>query len=207
VRGESVVALDGVALDVQPGQFTVLSGPSGSGKSTLLALIGALDRPTRGTVRIDGRDITKLRRVERRTVRRRVVATMLPLPADNLFARRTARANVEAVARLRGVADVAPHATALLEQAGVIDLAEQSCTSMSGGEQQRVALACALAGRPRVVLVDEPTGALDAISAATVIQALRAVARAGATVVVATHDAAVLAVADDVVRLDHGRLA
>ena len=204
-RGSSVVALDDVSFDVEAGRLTVLAGPSGSGKSTMLALLGALDRPTTGTVEVGGVDIGSLGRAARRRLRRTVAVSMLPLPADNLLGGRTGTENLHAVARLRGADAHAPAIAALLDTIGIASLVDREVGAMSGGEQQRLALACALVGAPALVLVDEPTAALDRASAATVVAALAAAAADGASLVVATHDAAVIEAADAVVRLEHGR--
>jgi ABC-type lipoprotein export system ATPase subunit len=202
-RGETVLALDRVDLDVPCGQLTAISGPSGSGKSTLLALLGCLDRPTHGVVVVAGREVGDLGRRRRRSLRRAAVATMLPQPADNLVLSRTGIDNIRLAARQRG-ADPS-EADALVERLRIGGFAQRACLTMSGGEQQRVALACALAGGIPLVLADEPTGALDAVSAAEVIAALVAAAAAGATIVTATHDPNVVAAAGQVVRLEHGR--
>ena len=203
VRGDTVLALDGVDLDVPRGQLTAISGPSGSGKSTLLALLGCLDRPTRGVVMVAGREVGELGRRSRRTLRRVAVATVLPQPSDNLVLARTGIDNIRLAARQRG-ADPAG-ADTIVARLRIGGFAERTCLAMSGGEQQRVALACALAGGTPLVLADEPTGALDAVSATEVIAALAAAAAAGATIVTATHDPNVVAAAGQVVRLEHGR--
>lgn len=202
-RGETVLALDRVDLDVPCGQLTAISGPSGSGKSTLLALLGCLDRPTHGVVVVAGREVGRLGRRARRSMRRVAVATMLPQPSDNLVLSRTGIDNIRLAARQRG-ADPAG-AEGIVEQLRIGGFVERACLAMSGGEQQRVALACALAGGTPLVLADEPTGALDAVSAADAIAALAAAAATGATIVTATHDPNVVAAADRVVRLEHGR--
>jgi putative ABC transport system ATP-binding protein len=202
-RGESVLALDRVDLDVPRGQLTAISGPSGSGKSTLLMLLGCLDRPTRGVVIVAGREVGGLGRRARRQLRRVAVATVLPQPPDNVVLSRTGTDNIRLAARQRG-ADPA-EAETIVERLHIGGFVERACLAMSGGEQQRVALACALAGDTPLVLADEPTGALDAVSASEVIAALAAAAAAGATIVAATHDPNVVGAASQVVRLEHGR--
>ncbi len=202
----SVLALDAVSVDIAAGRLVALNGPSGSGKSTLLAILGALDRPTSGTVMVGGRDLGSLDRAERRRVRRSTAVMVLPQPADNLLLALSGRHNLLDIARLRGVGidtnEALDHVVTLL---GLGPFVDNLCGAMSGGEQQRLAVACALVGEPPLVLADEPTGALDANSAATVIEALRTAVANGATVVVATHDPHVVTAADDVIRLDHGR--
>jgi putative ABC transport system ATP-binding protein len=202
----SVLALDDVTADIAVGRLVALSGPSGSGKSTLLAILAALDRPSSGSVTVQGRDLGTLDRAARRGVRRSTAVMVLPQPADNLLLDHTGRSNLLTVAHHRGVVgdaqQVLDELVALLGLGGFVD---SLCGAMSGGEQQRLAIACALVGAPPLVLADEPTGALDAKSAATLIEALRTAVAQGATVVVATHDSHVVAAADDVIRLDHGR--
>ncbi len=201
-----MLALDDVSADISAGRLVVLSGPSGSGKSTLLALLAALDRATAGSVVVQGRELGGLDRAARRRIRRSTAVMVLPQPADNLLLTGTGRENLRGVARLR---DVGEGTEAVVDEVitllGLSRFVDGSTGAMSGGEQQRVAVACALIGAPPLVLADEPTGALDANSAATVIEAFRAAVDHGATVVVATHDPHMIAAADDVIRLDHGR--
>ncbi len=202
----SVLALDDVTTDIAAGRLVVLNGPSGSGKSTLLAMLAALDRPTAGSVTLQGRDLGALDRAGRRRVRRSTAVMVLPQPADNLLLAQTGRSNLLTVAHHRGVVDDAEQALDdLVALLGLGRFVDNACGAMSGGEQQRLAIASALVGAPPLVLADEPTGALDANSAATVIEALQTAVAQGATVVVATHDPHVVAAADDVIRLDHGR--
>jgi ABC-type lipoprotein export system ATPase subunit len=203
VRGETVLALDDVDLEVPRGGLVAIAGPSGSGKSTLLALLGCLDLPTSGSVRVAERELTLLGRRARRALRRSTVATMLPQPADNLLLDRTGSDNMEIAARHRradggGIPSV-------IEAIGIGDFVARRCSTMSGGEQQRIALGCALVGDTPLVLADEPTGALDATSAAHVVDALVRAAASGATIVMATHDPHVIEAATVAVRLDHGR--
>lgn len=203
VRGETVLALVDVDLEVPAGNLVAIAGPSGSGKSTLLALLGCLDRPTTGSVRVAEHELTLLGRRARRRLRRSTVATMLPQPADNLLLDRTGADNLAVAARNRraGIDGIA----AVVESIGIGAFVARACSTMSGGEQQRIALGCALVGGTPLVLADEPTGALDATSAAHVVDALTRAAAAGATIVVATHDPHVIDAAGVVVRLDHGR--
>ena len=202
VRGASVEALDDVSFEVPSGTLVAIAGPSGSGKSTLLAILGCLDRPTTGSVRVKEQELTLLTRRDRRRLRR-VIATLLPQPSDNLL---VARSGVDNLRRAAAHCH-APisEVDAVIAEVGIGDFVERPAGRMSGGEQQRLALACALAGHTPLVLADEPTGALDDASAAQVVEAmLRATAR-GATIVAATHDPAVIDAAMSVVRLEHGR--
>jgi ABC-type lipoprotein export system ATPase subunit len=203
VRDASVLALDDVTLHVPAGELVVVAGPSGSGKSTMLSLLGCLDRPTSGSVRVQEQELTLLGRRARRAMRRSVIASILPQPADNLFVARSGRDNLRlAVYHRRGSVDDVERA---IDDVGIVDFVDRPAGRMSGGEQQRLALACALVGGTPLVLADEPTGALDDASAELVVTAmLRATAR-GATIVAATHDANVIAAAHRVVHLEHGR--
>ena len=203
VRDASVLALDDVSLEVPAGELMVVAGPSGSGKSTMLALLGCLDRPTAGSVRVREYELTLLGRRARRAMRRSTIASILPQPTDNLFVGRSGVDNLRlAVKHRHGSFDDIDRT---IDDVGVGDFVERPAGRMSGGEQQRLALACALAGGTPLVLADEPTGALDDASAAQVVAAmLRATAR-GATIVAASHDANVIAAAHSVVHLEHGR--
>ncbi|HRC47866.1 MAG TPA: ATP-binding cassette domain-containing protein [Ilumatobacteraceae bacterium] len=193
-------------IDIAPGGLLALSGASGSGKSTLLSLLAALDRPTSGSVHVAGRDIGSLGRAARRRLRRSTAVLVLPQPADNLLLALSGRGNLLSVARVRGIGDRAEAVIeSLVEQMELAAFVDQPCAVMSGGEQQRLAVACALVGAPPLLLADEPTGALDQASAATLITSLRAAVQGGATIIAATHDPNVIAAADSVVRLDHGR--
>lgn len=198
-----VMALRDVSLDVFGGRLTVLAGPSGSGKSTLLSIMGCLDRPTSGTVAVLGRPVHAMSRAERRTFRRTTVATIVPQPADNLRFGLSGREHLELVTRLRGSGPVDVQRS--IDVLGIGGFVDRLVDTMSGGEQMRVALAGVLAGRSRVLLIDEPTAALDAASARIVVSALHELATGGAAVVVASHDAVVIDAAADVVRLDDGR--
>ena len=202
-RNAHVVALDDVSLAVGEGELVAIAGPSGSGKSTMLSILGCLDRPSSGSVRVGEQELTLLGRRERRAMRRRVVASMLPQPSDNLFVGRTGVDNLRIAAKRRvgALADV----ERVVDDFGIGGFVARTAGRMSGGEQQRLALACALVGGTPLVLADEPTGALDDVSAEQVVTALLNATARGATIVVATHDANVMDAATSVVRLDHGR--
>jgi putative ABC transport system ATP-binding protein len=203
----AVDALAGVGGEILAGSVTVIAGPSGSGKSTLLGLIACLDRPTAGAVRLDGTDVGGESRRWRRRLRQDAIGVVLPIPHENLLLTRSATQNVEWSARMRGRPTLAEDD---LEAAGLGGRLHSAARHLSGGEQLRVAVVCAFAGSPRLVVADEPTASLDAESSATVAALLTTMARGSdgggpVTVVVTTHDPAVIAVADDVIRLDHGR--
>ena len=185
--GGSVAALGGVTFDLSGGEVVAVEGPSGSGKSTLLQLLGALDKPTAGSLLLDGRELSGLSERERTRVRSKDVGFVFQ--GFNLIPTLTARENVEAaMVPLGGTrADRRERAAKLLDRVGLASRATHLPSRLSGGEQQRVALARALANEPRVILADEPTGNLDSATAEEVVDALLALADDGVTVVVVTH--------------------
>lgn len=199
-----VPALRDVDAAFARGRLTVVAGPSGSGKSSLLRTLAGLQRPRAGVVEVDGRDVTRLSDRRRRWLRRRGIGVVLQDPADNLVDGLTAREQVALAARLRGV-DPA-EAPALLAAVGLGDRLDAGPAALSGGEQQRVAFAAGAIGRPTLLLADEPTAELDAEAGATLIGIMRALVDRGATLVVSSHDEAVIGVADDVLRLADGRV-
>jgi ABC-type lipoprotein export system ATPase subunit len=192
--GIEVQALQGLDLLVAEGELTAIIGASGSGKSTLMNILAGLDRPTAGTVRVDGHDLSTLSGRARLAYRRSVVGFIWQQTARNLLPYLTGLQNVLLPMRLAGLGrrDRRRRAAELLESLGVAHCAGRVPERMSGGEQQRTAIATALANRPRLLLADEPTGELDTASAANVFAALQtANAELGATVLVVTHDPAV----------------
>ncbi|MFN8023804.1 MAG: ATP-binding cassette domain-containing protein [Acidimicrobiales bacterium] len=197
------VALDAVSLSCLPASITVVAGASGSGKSTLLSMIAALDRPDDGLVLVDGRDVGALSRRRRRALRAERVTTVLPQPSDNLFDHLDTVDNLRWSAGLAGTREL--DTVAALAQVGLAERSHHAVRQLSGGEQQRLAIACALASGTPVLAADEPTASLDRRNADSVIAALLHAAGTGRCVVVATHDPDVIAVADQVVWLDHGR--
>jgi putative ABC transport system ATP-binding protein len=204
VGAGTVTALDGVSLDVNAGEFVVVLGPSGCGKTTLLNLVGALDAPTGGTVRIAGRELTGAGRKELAAFRRSTVGFVFQ--TFNLFPALTARENVQFgidVAHRTGDRDLAVR---VLTDVGLGDRLDHFTNQLSGGEQQRVAIARALAtGRP-VLLADEPTGELDFRTGVQILQLLRRQAEQDAAVIVVTHNREISRSADRVVELSGGRL-
>ena len=205
--GGEVRALDGVDLSIGVGELVAIEGPSGSGKSTLLQLLGALDRPTSGSVLFDGRELGGLDDGELTRVRSRDIGFVFQ--SFNLIPTLTAAENVEAaMVPLRGDRKArTARAAELLDQVGLASRADHLPSRLSGGEQQRVAIARALANDPRVVLADEPTGNLDSTTAEEVVGALRdLVTGAGVTVVVVTHSEEVAQHAERRIRLRDGRV-
>ena len=206
-RGAAEVhALSGVDLAVLPGEFVAVMGPSGSGKSTLLTLAGGLDAATSGQVLVEGRELGALSRKNLAAVRRRSIGYVFQ--DFNLIPALTAAENVSLPRELDGLPTRRARAEALaaLTEIGIADLADRFPDEMSGGQQQRVAIARALIGDRRLVLADEPTGALDSSTGEAVLGVLRSRCDAGAAAVMVTHEAGHAAWADRVVFLRDGRL-
>jgi putative ABC transport system ATP-binding protein len=205
--GETAVhALRGVSLTVEPGELVAVMGPSGSGKSTLLNLAGGLDAPTSGTVLVEGTDLSGLSRAQLAAVRRRSVGYVFQ--DFNLIPALTAAENVALPRELDGVRmrDVRRESAAALEDVGLGELADRFPDELSGGQRQRVAIARALVGPRRLVLADEPTGALDSRTGEWVLRLLRTRCDAGAAGVLVTHEARHAAWADRVVFLRDGAM-
>jgi len=201
-----VQALAGVSLTVSPGELVAVMGPSGSGKSTLLHLAGGLDSPTDGEVVVEGTVLGGLSTKALARVRRRAVGYVFQ--ELNLVPALTAAENVSLPRELDGASSRAARREALvaLEEVGIAELADRFPDDMSGGQQQRVAIARALVGDRRLVLADEPTGALDSTTGEQVMALLRTRCDAGAAGVLVTHDARHAAWADRVVFLRDGRV-
>jgi putative ABC transport system ATP-binding protein len=198
------VALRGLELAVQRGELVAVLGPSGCGKSTMLALASALDTPSAGEVRVGERSLGLLDDAELAAFRAREVA--LVLQRDNLWPDLSARENVMISLRLAGRADPTSAAGEALAAFGLAQRQGQRAGSLSGGEQQRVAIAAAAARRSQLVLADEPTGELDAANERLVLDSLAELRHSfGSTVVVVTHSARVAAAADRVVEMRDGR--
>lgn len=205
--GETQVqSLVGVDLSVAAGELLAVMGPSGSGKSTLLMLAGGLDSPTTGMVLVEGEEISSLPRRKQAALRRRSVGYVFQ--DLNLIPALTAAENVALPLELDGTSVRKARAAAhdALAEVGVAELAERFPDEMSGGQQQRVAIARALVGDRRLVLADEPTGALDSATGEAVLRVLRARCDAGAAAVLVTHEARHAAWADRIVFLRDGRL-
>ena len=200
-----VTILDGVTLEVPPGQFVAITGPSGSGKSTLLGLIAGLDRPTAGSIRVDEVDLASLD--EDALARLRLAKIGYVFQAFHLIPTLTALENVAIPLELAGVREPARQAGALLEEVGLKMRMGHYPAELSGGEQQRVALARAVANRPGLVLADEPTGNLDSATGAQIVDLLVGLHRRhGTTLILVTHDPALAAHAERIVELRDGRV-
>jgi putative ABC transport system ATP-binding protein len=193
-------ALSPTSLALAAGELTLLLGPSGSGKTTLLNLVGGLDVPSAGTVEVDGRALDPLDLDGLTRFRRENVGFVFQF--FNLVPTLTALENVRVAAELVGATEA--DARTALGRVGLAELADRFPAELSGGQQQRVAIARALAKRPRLLLADEPTGALDHEAGAQVMGLLREAARGGCAVVVVTHDEGFVELADRVIRLRDG---
>ena len=203
--GRAVDVLSDVTLEVPAGQFLAIAGPSGSGKSTLLGLIAGLDQPTAGRIEVAGTEITGLDEDALARFRRDHVGYVFQ--SFHLIPTLTAQENVAVPLELAGEADAIARAAALLGEVGLAGRAHHYPVQLSGGEQQRVAVARALARRPAILLADEPTGNLDSATGKQIIDLLVAAnRRLGRTLVLVTHDAALAAHADRVVTLADGRI-
>ncbi|MEV5896959.1 ABC transporter ATP-binding protein [Nonomuraea fuscirosea] len=200
-----VHALRGVSLEVAAGELVAVMGPSGSGKSTLLNLAGGLDRPTSGSVTIEGRDLAGVKDLA--AIRRTSVGYVFQ--DLNLIPSLTAAENVMLPRELDGVRSGRARAEALeaLAEVGAEEVAGRFPDELSGGQRQRVAIARALTGERRLLLADEPTGALDTATGDEILQLLRTRADAGAAVLLVTHEPRYAAWADRVIYLRDGRIA
>jgi len=202
-----VPALQGINLDVCPGEMMLLMGPSGSGKTTLLSIMGCILRATSGSVRIGDVEVAHLGEKDLPAIRLRNIG--LVFQGFNLFPTLTVGENVELALDLKGVSGSKAQREAhrLLEQVGLAPKYDTFPGDLSGGQKQRVAVARALAGSPLVILADEPTAALDSHTGRTVMQTMHDLAhKHGRAVVVVTHDSRVLEFADRVVHMEDGRI-
>jgi putative ABC transport system ATP-binding protein len=201
-----VHALREIDLSVAPGELVAIMGPSGSGKSSLLTIAGSLEDATSGDVMVGGASLQDMSRKEKARLRRRSIGFVFQ--DFNLLSGLTAVENVAMPLELDGTASRAARTAAMtaLEELGVADRAEHFADDLSGGERQRVAIARAVVGQRRLLLADEPTGALDSVNSEAVMRMLRAVTRRGAAGIVVTHDAQLASWADRVVFLRDGRI-
>jgi putative ABC transport system ATP-binding protein len=202
--GREITVLRDVAFELEAGGFLAVTGPSGSGKSTLLGLLAGLDRPTRGRVVLDGRDLSLLSEDERALVRAEAVGFVFQ--SFHLIPTLTAQENVQVPLELRGE-DGRERARELLSRVGLAERAHHYPAQLSGGEQQRVAIARAFAHRPKILFADEPTGNLDAANGQNVVALLGEMNRElGTTLVLVTHEADLAGRARRVIRLRDGAL-
>lgn len=206
-EGETaVIALDDVTVDLATGEYTAIMGPSGSGKSTLMHILAGLDRPTAGTVVVDGVEITSLKERALTQLRRDKVGFIFQ--TFNLLSTLTARENIVLPLTIAGRRSDDAWIDQLIDTVGLRDRLTHKPAELSGGQQQRVAVARALASRPAVLFADEPTGNLDSRTGDEVLRLLRHSAdQFGQTVVMVTHDAHAATYADRIIFLKDGRIA
>ncbi|MDH5235763.1 MAG: ABC transporter ATP-binding protein [Gemmatimonadota bacterium] len=198
-----LAVLKDVTFDIPQGAFVAIVGPSGSGKTTLLGLLAGLDLPSRGTVHLDGADLTRLDEDARAKLRGEKVGFIFQ--SFQLIPTLTAQENVQVPLELRGDDDAAERARGLLTRVGLGDRRDHYPNQLSGGEQQRVAIARAFANQPRILFADEPTGNLDGTTGARIVELLDELNReSGATVVIVTHDLDLAGHAERIIRLADG---
>ena len=203
---QKVQALRGVDLSIERGAFTAIMGPSGSGKSTLMNLIGALDQPTSGELMIEGRGLSALSQSALADLRNRTLGFVFQ--QFNLLPRANALQNVKLPLRYarHDVGDIDARARECLRLVGLEERMDHRPAQLSGGQQQRVAIARALAGRPRIILADEPTGALDTKTSKDIMDLLVQLNRSGITIVLVTHEPDVAAYAGRQIHFRDGRI-
>jgi len=202
-----IYALRDITIELQKGEFVAVMGPSGSGKTTLLNIMGALDRPTKGKIYIEGKDLTKLSEGELSLIRRDKIGFVFQF--YNLISVLTAQENIELPMLIAGVPKEkrTTRVQSLLKMVGLFERAEHKPDELSGGEQQRVAIARAMANKPAIILADEPTGDLDIETSKEVMSVLRDLAkREGVSVVVVTHNPVVAKLADRVLQIRNGKI-
>ena len=204
VGDQQVHALADLNLEVGSGEYLSIMGPSGSGKSTLLNIVGLLDRPTDGTYRLDGRDVTSLDDGEQARVRREKIGFVFQF--FHLVPSLTALENILVPMEIAGRRDAAARAKQLIDEVGLTERAHHYPSQLSGGEQQRIAIARALSNDPPIILADEPTGNLDSSTGRLIMDLLMAVRRRReTTLVLVTHDGELAALADERLVLRDGR--
>lgn len=203
--GRDLTVLKDITFSLEPGGFLAILGPSGSGKTTLLGLLAGLDRPSAGSVHLDGQELGSLNEDERARLRSEKVGFVFQ--AFQLIPTLTAQENVQVPLELRGDAGAISRARELLDRVGLGDRGHHYPAQLSGGEQQRVALARAFSSRPKVLFADEPTGNLDAATGATIIDLMATLNRdRGTTLVLVTHDLDLAARARRTIRLADGKI-
>ncbi|HPQ46647.1 MAG TPA: ABC transporter ATP-binding protein [Clostridia bacterium] len=205
-KDTEVVALQGLDLDIKYGEMMAIIGNSGSGKSTLLNMIGGLDRPSAGKLIVNGVDLLRIRQSEITDYKKNTVGFVWQNNARNLIPYLSARQNVELPMVLAGRGNYRKRSGELLRLVGLEDRMNNRLRELSGGEQQRVAIAIAMANEPKILLADEPTGAVDTTTATQIFKALRRLnEETGVTVIIVTHDRGVAKRVDRVVAISDGK--
>ncbi len=203
--GRDLTVLKDITFRIDPGEFLAILGPSGSGKTTLLGLLAGLDRPTTGAVYLDGQELGTLSEDERARIRAEKIGFVFQ--SFQLIPTLTAQENVQVPLELQGQADAAPRARELLGRVGLTGREHHYPSQLSGGEQQRVAVARGFSIRPKVLFADEPTGNLDANTGATIIELMVNLNHdLGTTLVLVTHDLDLAARAHRTIRLADGQI-
>ena len=202
----TVKAADHITMKIEKGEFVAIVGQSGSGKSTCMNIIGCLDVPTAGTYKLNGRDVGRMSRDELAEIRNELLGFIFQ--QYNLLPKLSLMENVEVPLVYAGVprGERRRRAAAALERVGLGDKLRNKPNQLSGGQQQRVSIARALAGRPAVILADEPTGALDSHTGREVLKMLQELHRQGNTVVLITHDNSIAVQAQRIIRLEDGHV-
>ena len=205
-KENEVRALRGVSLKVHEKDFIAIIGPSGSGKSTLLHMLGCLDKPTKGKVLIDGKDVSKMNDEDLARIRREKIGFIFQ--TFNLIPTLTALENVELPMKLNGkkASEARERARELLKIVGLEKRLDHLPSQLSGGEQQRVAIARALANEPEIILADEPTGNLDSKTGFEIVKLMKKLNREGYTFVIVTHDLRIADFANKKIRIKDGKL-
>jgi putative ABC transport system ATP-binding protein len=207
MEGETVVGVNGVDVTIEPGEFVAVMGPSGSGKSTFMHVVGLLDAPTSGTYIFEGEDVSSLTGDERADIRNRRLGFVFQ--SYNLLARTSALENIELPMLYANVPEEERHRVALekLEMVGLTQLQKHFPNQMSGGQQQRIAIARALVNNPGLILADEPTGALDTKTSEDVMQLFEELnAKAGITIMLVTHEPDIAAHARRIITFRDGKI-
>ena len=205
--GEEIRALDGVSLDIESGQFISIIGPSGSGKSTLMHILGCLDSPSKGTIKLDGVMIENASSRQLAAIRNRKIGFVFQF--FNLLPKLNVVQNVELPMIYSGVSSRERRQRAM-EALNMVDLANRAKhrpSQLSGGQQQRAAIARALVNNPRIVFADEPTGNLDSHTGDTILQLFRKLSKEGRTIVLVTHDPEIAAVTPRRIEIRDGKIA
>ena len=202
--GEETIALKGLDLEINEGEFVAIMGPSGSGKSTLMHIIGLLDRPTSGSYILDGKDVSKLKGNAQSKIRNKQIGFVFQ--QFNLLPRTSVLDNVLLPSIYGNIKNPKSKAEKLIEKVGLKDRIKHKSNQLSGGQIQRVAIARALVMNPSIILADEPTGNLDSKRSAEIMNLFKEINKDGATIVLITHEDEIASYADRVIKLKDGEI-